>query len=224
MTDFDGKLFESTYGMLPYGLMILTEDFKPAYYNESYRQMLEAGSHEFGNWEGTHAEILKSIETNQNKSMGTIRFVNKDKSKPSIFRVFIHFSKNYELLNEPAFIFTVLPENRSDSYFVSQKRETYIHGMIRLNIDLQTAKYGREFIALSPQEYKIFSFLVRNEDRLCSKEELLREVWGARYKNTRTVDIYVNRVRKKLTQVGCRRNYIRTIHGRGFVFVSEPEK
>ncbi len=224
MSDYTKTMFDSTYGMLPYGLMILTEDFNPAYYNESYRQMLEAGIHEFGSWEGTHAEILKSIETNQNKSMGTIRFIGEDETKPVVFRVFIHASKDFALLKKPAIIFTIMPEGASQSYFVSQKRETYIHGKIRLNTDLQTAKYGREFIAFSPQEYKVFSFLIQNEDRLCSKTELLKEVWGVRYKNTRTVDIYINRVRQKLYLVGCKKNYIRTIHGRGFVFVSEPDK
>ena len=70
----------------------------------------------------------------------------------------------------------------------------------------------------SAKEFKLFSYLCKNEDQLFSKDVLLKEIWGKSSQNTRTVDIYISRVKKRLKEAGCKVEYFKTMHGRGYIF------
>ena len=68
---------------------------------------------------------------------------------------------------------------------------------------------------LTPKEYDLLMLLLQKTDRVYSREQLLDLVWRMEYVGgTRTVDIHVQRVRKKLGK-----NYmeiIQTVHGMGY--------
>ena len=54
-------------------------------------------------------------------------------------------------------------------------------------------------IPLKPQEYALLEVLVRNRNLALSREKLLELAWGYDYEgDTRTVDVHVQRLRKKL--------------------------
>ena len=53
-------------------------------------------------------------------------------------------------------------------------------------------------VALSPQEFALLAFLTRFRGRAVSREVLLRDVWGVRSVETRTVDVHVRKLREKL--------------------------
>jgi hypothetical protein len=57
---------------------------------------------------------------------------------------------------------------------------------------------GGQPISLTCHEFKILKFMMQNPERLISREELLREVWGYRnYPRTRTVDTHMLKLRSK---------------------------
>ena len=75
-------------------------------------------------------------------------------------------------------------------------------------------------MALTAQEFKTLQFLVRNPDRVISRDELLKEVWGHQnYLSTRTVDNYILRLRQKLDRDIAKPLHFRTVHGMGYKFV-----
>jgi two-component system, OmpR family, copper resistance phosphate regulon response regulator CusR len=71
-------------------------------------------------------------------------------------------------------------------------------------------------IELSPREYSLLEFLLRNPGRPVSRTAIIEEVWGMDGAAiTNVVDVYINYLRRKLDG-GADRPLIRTVHGVGY--------
>ncbi|MEE9401883.1 MAG: winged helix-turn-helix domain-containing protein, partial [Desulfobacteria bacterium] len=85
------------------------------------------------------------------------------------------------------------------------------------------ASHGERSAELTRREMDIVLYLHRHRDRIVSKKELLKEVWH--YADTgietRTVDIHILKLRKKMTSLIEDTPFIRTIRGEGYRL--EPE-
>jgi two-component system phosphate regulon response regulator PhoB len=80
---------------------------------------------------------------------------------------------------------------------------------------------GEEEVQLTALEFKLLWTLFERRDRVQSRGTLLEDVWGASADMaTRTVDTHVKRLREKLGPVAG--EYIETVRGVGYRFVSEP--
>lgn len=90
----------------------------------------------------------------------------------------------------------------------------------RLTVDPRTltAELESRTIELTRREADILRYLIRNADRAVSRAELLREVWGYRDPEieTRTVDIHIAKLRKKLGDDSEEPRLIRTVRGEGY--------
>ncbi len=86
---------------------------------------------------------------------------------------------------------------------------------IELHVSHRTAAAGETVLDLTPKEYDLLKLLVASPDRVFTREQLLDLVWGMDYYGgTRTVDIHIQRLRKKL---GADYNdIIQTVHGIGY--------
>lgn len=73
---------------------------------------------------------------------------------------------------------------------------------------------------LSPTEQRLLEVLARGHGRLVTKEEVLAKVWGHLGGDSRTVDVHVFRLRRKLSDAGARVS-IRTVRGRGYRMTEE---
>ena len=79
-------------------------------------------------------------------------------------------------------------------------------------------------VALTPKEYDLLFYLVRNKGIALSREKLLEEVWGYDfYGDDRTVDTHIKMLRNSL---GDYRSFIKTLRGMGYKFDSSavPER
>jgi len=81
-----------------------------------------------------------------------------------------------------------------------------------------TAICGDQTVELTRREMDIMIFLRRHEDRIVSKKELLTDVWGYADANieTRTVDIHIIKLRRKIEQIAGDIPVILTIRGEGY--------
>jgi len=71
-------------------------------------------------------------------------------------------------------------------------------------------------ISLTPKEYELLCFLVRNPYRVFSREQILDSVWGYDFMgDTRTIDTHIKMLRESL---GPYRKYIVTVWGTGYKF------
>ncbi len=79
------------------------------------------------------------------------------------------------------------------------------------------ALVGGKTVALSAKEFALLAELARHPDRVFSKEDLLRDVWGFRSNTrTRTVDSHASRLRRKLALAGAKTRYVANIWGVGY--------
>lgn len=79
------------------------------------------------------------------------------------------------------------------------------------------AWFDAERLTLTRKEQELLAALVRNEGEIVPREVLLDQVWGYSPDcRTRTLDVHVRRLRKKLAGLGDR--YIETIFGVGYRF------
>jgi two-component system, OmpR family, alkaline phosphatase synthesis response regulator PhoP len=102
-----------------------------------------------------------------------------------------------------------------------QRTETFtdkaeiIHRGIELQTSHRTAYAGGRQLDLTPKEYDLLKLLLASPDRVFTREQLLDLVWGMEYfGGTRTVDIHIQRLRKKLG--GDYGEILQTVHGIGY--------
>jgi len=88
-----------------------------------------------------------------------------------------------------------------------------------INIDLGRHEVTVENnkIELTMKEFELLTFLARNRGRAFSRDELLDKVWGINYLGeSRTVDVHIRHLRKKLSLHDDEDKYIETIRGKGY--------
>ncbi|MGD1025673.1 MAG: response regulator transcription factor [Candidatus Sulfotelmatobacter sp.] len=75
-------------------------------------------------------------------------------------------------------------------------------------------------IMFTLKEFKTLEFLTKNAERVISRDELLKEVWGYQHcPCTRTVDNHILNLRQKLESDPSRPSHFLTVHGRGYKFL-----
>ena len=80
-----------------------------------------------------------------------------------------------------------------------KSNNTIHYGDITMNIDEHTVKKGDDYVSLTPKEFDILAFFLQNQDIALTRERLLATVWGYEFMGeTRTVDIHVQQIRKKM--------------------------
>jgi DNA-binding response OmpR family regulator len=76
-----------------------------------------------------------------------------------------------------------------------------------------------ERLHLTVRELELLTALVERRDRIVTREELYREVWGEPYrKSDRSVDVYVGKLRQKLEDAVPGQRFIHTHFGFGYRF------
>jgi two-component system response regulator RegX3 len=92
------------------------------------------------------------------------------------------------------------------------------HGGIHFQGKTLEARSAARTIALTRREMDIITYLHRHQDRIVSKKELLTEVWHYADADieTRTVDIHMLKLRKKMAQLIGDQPFIQTVRGEGY--------
>lgn len=92
-------------------------------------------------------------------------------------------------------------------------------GSIRLDLDARNAYRGDTLADLTAKEFDVIEFLMRNPNRVYSREALLDTIWAYEYRSDiRTVDVHIRRLREKLEENPAEPKYILTKWGVGYYF------
>ena len=107
----------------------------------------------------------------------------------------------------------------SDSIENKKEESILINEDIKiLNEERKVLKNG-EIVELTPKEYEVLFLLAKNKGKVFSRSELLDKVWGFDYLgDSRTVDIHIQRIRKKL-DTHKNLSIIETIFGIGYKLI-----
>jgi TolB-like protein len=98
---------------------------------------------------------------------------------------------------------------------------TFVFGHYALNPDRRELVQGSSVVPIGPQVFDLLVYLVRNRERVVSKEELLDAVWGGRIVSKSTLTSHINAVRKAIGDSGAEQRLIRTVARKGLRFVCE---
>lgn len=100
---------------------------------------------------------------------------------------------------------------------MSHHFEPYSDEHLSMDFDQQIASLDSERMTLTRKEYDLLALLVQHAGEIIPREALLMRVWGYGSEiRTRTLDVHVRRLRKKLG--GYADQYIETIFGIGYRF------
>jgi TolB-like protein len=123
-------------------------------------------------------------------------------------------------IQKPVHVYRVRPEiARSGRAEVPYAFEDYV-----LDPERRELTRGSDVIAVGPQVFDLLLYLVRNRDRVVSKDNLLDAVWRGRIVSESTLTSHINAARKAIGDSGQSQRLIRTIARKGFRFVGEVRK
>ncbi|MGP3967935.1 response regulator transcription factor [Streptomyces sp. 6N223] len=93
-----------------------------------------------------------------------------------------------------------------------------VHG-IRIDVESHRAWMGEDELHLTAKEFDLLRVLVRDAGRVVTREQLMREVWETTWwSSTKTLDMHISWLRKKLGDDAANPRYIATVRGVGFRF------
>ena len=92
-------------------------------------------------------------------------------------------------------------------------------GSISLDLDARNAYKSGILADLTAKEFDVVEFLMRNPNRVYSREALLDTIWAYEYRSDiRTVDVHIRRLREKLEENPAEPKHIMTKWGVGYYF------
>lgn len=95
-------------------------------------------------------------------------------------------------------------------------------GEISINTERYELRKNGKPIELTLREFELVKFLAETPNRICSRDTILRKVWGYEYVgDDRTVDVTISRLRDKIEDKPGEPKYIMTRRGVGYYFYKE---
>lgn len=100
-----------------------------------------------------------------------------------------------------------------------EKKENPIltSGFMKIDRSTREVWFRDRAVTLTYKEYELLLYLMENQSRVVTRDELLNHIWGYEYDGeTRTLDMHIRTLRQKLGEDGG--DYIKTIRGVGYRF------
>ena len=95
-------------------------------------------------------------------------------------------------------------------------------GDLKLDCDNNRLYIKGEEVNLTGKEFELLELLVKNENKVYSREQLLENVWGKDYPgDVRTVDVHVRRLREKIEKNPSEPRYVHTKWGVGYYYIQK---
>lgn len=105
------------------------------------------------------------------------------------------------------------------SYTTADKPELIRAGSLTMDIEAYRVYKGQQEIELTSMEYELLKVLVLNRGKILTRDYLLDKVWGYDYfGDTRTVDVHIRHLRKKIEDDDKSPKFIQTARGIGYSF------
>ena len=92
-------------------------------------------------------------------------------------------------------------------------------GDFQVNITDEAVLKNKEQVPLKRMEKKLLLYLIKNRNRLVTKEELFKEVWQETYVGEGTLNVHIRKIREKIENDPSHPDYIITEYGKGYMFL-----
>src|SRR4051794_4224658 len=96
-----------------------------------------------------------------------------------------------------------------------------VGGPVRMDVDRHEVVIEGATVAFPPKEFELLETFLRAPGRLLTRELLIQRIWGDDYVgDTKTLDVHVKRVRKKIERDPHEPEHLLTVRGLGYKFVA----
>lgn len=103
----------------------------------------------------------------------------------------------------------------------AEPEEKLLIGELSINNTAREVSVSGKPVFLALKEFELLYLLASHKNRVFTREQLLELVWGYEYSGeTRTVDVHVRNLRKKIEKDPEKPKYIQTVRGVGYKFTS----
>jgi DNA-binding response OmpR family regulator len=90
-------------------------------------------------------------------------------------------------------------------------------GSIEIYITKHLVNIEGNEVNLTQREFELLCYLVRNKGKVCSRTQIIEDVWDIHFEyDTGVIDVFINAIRKKLN-LKIEEDYIKTIRGVGYI-------
>jgi pimeloyl-ACP methyl ester carboxylesterase/DNA-binding winged helix-turn-helix (wHTH) protein len=100
----------------------------------------------------------------------------------------------------------------------------FLFGGYSVDVERRELRRGAELIDIGPQVFDLLVYLIRNRDRVVSKDDVLDAVWEGRIVSESTLTSRINAARTAIGDTGADQTLIKTIARKGFRFIGEVEE
>ncbi len=119
-------------------------------------------------------------------------------------------------------VLAALIENKVKYKLSNDKSETYKFANMEHQPNTHTLIKSGKKVELTILENRILLYFLKNRNKVIHREELMMEVWGYNADvNTRTLDMHIVRLRKKIEENPDSPQFLQTVRGIGYKFVLE---
>jgi Response regulators consisting of a CheY-like receiver domain and a winged-helix DNA-binding domain len=120
-------------------------------------------------------------------------------------------------------VLVAMIENKIKYFVNSQNAELYTFGDTEHHPNIHSLVRNGRKIELTILENRILLYFLQHAGRVISRDELMQVVWGySSNVNTRTLDMHIVRLRKKIETNADKPAYLQTVRGMGYKFVENP--
>jgi two-component system alkaline phosphatase synthesis response regulator PhoP len=102
---------------------------------------------------------------------------------------------------------------------VELEEEVYDSQSLKVKFERHEVFVNKQKVDLTLKEFELLQILIRNKGKILTRETLLDKIWGYEYiGETRTVDVHIRYLRKKIEEDDKKPRFIETIRGVGYRF------
>lgn len=125
--------------------------------------------------------------------------------------------KPFKLIELTARIRTLVRRSRTTAI----PQEKLLLADLEVNMSSKTVSRGGRSIPLTATEYRLLEYLMKNQNRVLSRIQILENVWDIDFNmGTNVVDVYINYVRKKIETPDAAK-LVHTVFGMGYILKEE---
>jgi len=164
------------------------------------------------------AEIVRKANPQMPILMLTARTSNGDKVKGLELGADDYITKPFHL-NELLLRVKRMLKRKAWYKEVTLNQPKFSFGNNEINFENLKCKCGKKELKLTPHEAMVLKYLINNKGKIVSRKELLEKVWHLNPDiETRTVDIFISRLRNYFEEDPSNPVYIKSVRGAGYVF------
>lgn len=103
-------------------------------------------------------------------------------------------------------------------YGQSRNADVFDDGRLRVDLNAKTADVHGEAVKLTALEFRLLAYLIKNENKVVSKQELFDNVWEDKFTGDGTLNVHIRRIREAIERDPGAPEYIVTVWGDGYKF------